>query len=492
MNRPSIVAALVLAVACQPDDTTPPEPVGAAAQAQPSPSDLVIDPERMFASLEHLAADEMGGRYTRTEGDLGRAANYLAEEYRKVSLAPVTESFRAPFQLPVGSEPGPEVHFWVETSGAVIEVPTEHYATLANGGGKPVFGDVTRVGNAAPKSVRDTVALIEVPGLSGLASRAEDLAKAGAMAVVAVVPEVPAKTEQLAAKLPVVIVAASEAAAWLPDSIKSGKRFEDLQFSLAAEPVPVHEPSFNVLAWIPGTERPDEVVILGAHYDHIGTRDHGSFCRPSPGEDESDQICNGADDNASGTAMVLEIARTLAQAGYQPKRSLVFAHFAGEELGLHGSYGLANEPPRAAPFDEGKVVAMINLDMVGRYRDQEGLQIGGVSSSDAWHPLIEAAGDQDLTLLFERSVTGRSDHIHWYRQHVPVLFFFTGLHRDYHRAGDHADKINREGMASIAKIVTHVLVEVANGADVTWAEPRSGAEGEVRRLPGSDPKTVDP
>ena len=492
MHRPSIVAALLLAVACKPEDTTPPEPGGATPAQQASASNFAIDPERMFASLEHLASDEMGGRYTRTEEDLGRAADYIAQEYRKVSLAPVAESFRASFQLPVGSEPGPDVHFWVETSGSVIEVPMEHYATLDNGEGKPVFGDVVRVGKGAPKAVRDTVALIELADLSTIASRTEALAKAGAMAVVAVVPEKPEKAEPLETKIPVVAVAASEAAAWLPASSKAGKRFEDLQFSLAAEPVPVHEPSFNVLSWIPGTEHPEEIVILGAHYDHIGTREHGSFCRPSPGGDDGDEICNGADDNASGSAMVLEVARTLAEAGYRPKRSLVFAHFAGEELGLHGSHGLANEPPNAAPFDGGKVVAMINLDMVGRYRESEGVQIGGVSSSDAWHPLIEAAGDQSLSLLYERSVTGRSDHIHWYRQKIPVLFFFTGLHSDYHRAGDHADKINREGMAGIGNIVMHVLTEVANGAEVTWSDPRSGSEGEVTRLPGSDPKTVDP
>jgi len=491
MIRPWFVAAVLLVVACKPEETTPPDRDGTAAQPGTT-SDFSIDPERMFASLERLASDEMGGRFTRTEADLGRAADYIAEEYGKVSLTPVTQSYRAPFQLPVGTEPGPDVHFWVETSGSVIEVPMEHYATLDNGEGKPVFGDVTRVGKGAPNAVRDTVALIELADLSTIASRTQALAEAGAMAVVAVVPERPDKTEALAAKIPVVAVAASEAAAWLPESTKNGRRIDDLQFSLAAEPVPVHEPSFNVLSWIPGTEHPEEIVILGAHYDHIGTKEHGSFCRPSPGGDEADEICNGADDNASGSAMVLEIARTLAQAGYQPKRSLVFAHFAGEELGLHGSNGLANEPPDAAPFNGGEVVAMINLDMVGRYRAEEGVQIGGVSSSDAWHPLIEAAGDQGLSLLYERSVTGRSDHIHWYRQKIPVLFFFTGLHSDYHRAGDHSDKINRDGMSGIGNIVIHVLTEVANGAEVTWADPRSGSEGEVTRLPGSDPKTVDP
>ena len=428
----------------------------------------------MFASLERLASDEMGGRFTRTEADLGRAADYIAEEYRKVSLTPVTQSYRAPFELPVGTEPGPDVHFWVETSGSVIEVPMEHYATLDNGEGKPVFGDVTRVGKGAPSAVRDTVALIELADLSTIASRTEALAAAGAMAVVAIVPERPAKTEALAAKIPVVAVAASEAAAWLPESPRTASASTTCS-SPSRQSLSPCTSRRSTCCRGSGTEHPDEIVILGAHYDHIGTKEHGSFCRPSPGGDEADEICNGADDNASGSAMVLEIALTLAEAGYQPKRSLVFAHFAGEELGLHGSNGLANEPPNVAPFQGGNVVAMINLDMVGRYREDEGVQIGGVSSSDAWHPLIEAAGDQGLSLLYERSVTGRSDHIHWYRQKIPVLFFFTGLHSDYHRAGDHSDKINRDGMAGIGRC------RGPRTAPGTWRRRRSPASPVSRR-----------
>src|SRR5690606_8622776 len=101
------------------------------------------------------------------------------------------------------------------------------------------------------------------------------------------------------------------------------------------------------------------IVMLGAHYDHIGTAEAGMMCR----EKDGDGICNGADDNASGTAMVLEVARAMAEARYRPARTIVFAHFAGEELGLLGSKALAAAPPKAAPFDGGQVVAMINLDM---------------------------------------------------------------------------------------------------------------------------------
>ena len=487
MHRPSIVAALLLAVACKPEDTTPPEPGGATPAQQASASNFAIDPERMFASLEHLASDEMGGRYTRTEEDLGRAADYIAQEYRKVSLAPVAESFRASFQLPVGSEPGPDVHFWVETSGSVIEVPMEHYATLDNGEGKPVFGDVVRVGKGAPKAVRDTVALIELADLSTIASRTEALAKAGAMAVVAVVPEKPEKAEPLETKIPVVAVAASEAAAWLPASSKAGKRFEDLQFSLAAEPVPVHEPSFNVLSWIPGTEHPEEIVILGAHYDHIGRGDSGAgHCR-GKGEDD---ICNGADDNGSGTVVVVELARAIAESGVTPKCTLVFALFAGEELGLLGSNAMAAELPKAAPFDSGKIVAMINIDMVGRLRPELGLAVGGVGSSSGWMPLLDGVDARGMPIMFDKAITMRSDHASFYKQNIPVLFFFTHVHDDYHGPGDEMSLINRDGMGTIAQYVMDITRQVADGYALPFTPPGTPDEGLVGALPGDNPKTI--
>ena len=141
----------------------------------------------------------------------------------------------------------------------------------------------------------------------------------------------------------------------------------------------------NVLGVLEG-EGPlaEETVIIGAHYDHIGVPGEGVFCQ----QEGDDTICNGADDNASGTAMVLEVARAYADAGYQPKRTVVFAHFAGEELGLFGSKALAEDPPDVAPFAGGTVVAMVNVDMVGRYADK-GLAIGATSSSDHWLPLLQ-------------------------------------------------------------------------------------------------------
>ena len=188
--------------------------------------------------------------------------------------------------------------------------------------------------------------------------------------------------------------------------------------------------------------------------------------------------------NASGTAMILELARAFAERGERPRRTLVFAHFAGEELGLRGSEALAE----VAPFDLAKVKAMINLDMVGRLGPR-GLAIGGISSSDAWMPLLETIGPKGMSVLYEGSVATRSDHASFYRKGIPVLFFFTGTHADYHRPSDHTDRINVDGLAAIGELVAEVGAALADGLAIAYAEPTQG-DGFSGGLPGSNPDTV--
>jgi len=243
----------------------------------------------------------------------------------------------------------------------------------------------------------------------------------------------------------------------------------------------------NVVGVIPGGEKADEIVLLGAHYDHIGRGDTGAgHCR---GEDEDD-ICNGADDNGSGTVIVVELARALAEAGITPKRTLVFALFAGEELGLLGSSAMAANLPKAAPFDTGKIVAMINIDMVGRLRPELGLAVGGVGSSSGWMPLLEGIDAQGMPIMFDKAVTTRSDHAAFYKQGIPVLFFFTHVHDDYHGPGDEMAQINRDGMGTIAQYVMDITRQVADGYALPFTPPGHPDEGLVGALPGDNPKTI--
>jgi hypothetical protein len=244
----------------------------------------------------------------------------------------------------------------------------------------------------------------------------------------------------------------------------------------------------NVVAQIPGSERADEIVLIGAHYDHIGTAELGTQCRATERRGVVDEICNGADDNASGTAMILEIARAVKASGVQPRRSLVFAHFAGEELGLLGSKAMAASPP----FDREQVVAMINLDMVGRLGSR-GLLVGGVGTSDAWMPLLDEIGTRGMGVTYDALVARRSDHASFYRHEIPVLFFFTGTHPYYHRPGDHTDRINVEGMQTIGEVVGEVVWELAQGRPIAYSAPKEG-DGLTNGLPGTGDvvKEVEP
>ncbi len=255
----------------------------------------------------------------------------------------------------------------------------------------------------------------------------------------------------------------------------------EVALSVALEPVQTMVP--NILASLPGSDRAQEIVLVGAHYDHIGQAGLGQ-CSEARSGSTVDSICNGADDNASGTAMVLELARALKQRGQAPQRTIVFVNFAGEELGILGSKALAEAPP----FDLKRVVAMVNLDMVGRL-GPKGLAIGGLGSSDAWMPLLDKVGTEGLEILYESSVATRSDHASFYRKDIPVLFFFTGVHSDYHRPGDHTDKINLPAMGSIGQIVGGVVLALGDGLAMPWKPP--GANGGLSQgLPGSDPSTV--
>ena len=212
-------------------------------------------------------------------------------------------------------------------------------------------------------------------------------------------------------------------------------------------------PTANVIGILPGTDPRlrNEAVVIGAHYDHLG---RGG--RSSRAPDQGDAIHHGADDNASGTAAVLALARAFAAAGGTP-RTLVFAAFAGEELGLLGSAHYATHP--AWPID--KTALMLNLDMIGRLRGGR-LYVGGVDSGQGLRDLvIDAARELPLAVQPRGDPWSASDHSSFYRAGRPVLFFFTGLHADYHRPSDTWDKINAAGLASVTALAARVVSRVA-------------------------------
>ncbi len=209
----------------------------------------------------------------------------------------------------------------------------------------------------------------------------------------------------------------------------------------------------NVLGLLPGSDPVlgNETVVIGAHYDHLG---HGGRSSMSPGL--VGQIHHGADDNASGTAGVLELAAWLAKDPAPRRRSYLFITFAGEELGLRGSEYWASHPTR--PLQG--VVAMLNMDMIGRLRDDQ-ILLGGVGTSPAFPELLKtAAAETGLKVKTTQSGYGSSDHVSFYTKNLPVLFFFTGLHADYHRPSDTWEKINAAGAVKVLSMVALIATRL--------------------------------
>ena len=201
------------------------------------------------------------------------------------------------------------------------------------------------------------------------------------------------------------------------------------------------KPTQNVVGIIEGTDPllKNDYIVIGAHHDHLG-RSSVSALDP----DARDAIRNGADDNASGTAAVLELARLFSID--KPKRSIIFVTFSGEEQGLLGSQYFVDNPP--VPLSQ--VKAMLNFDMVGRMKDNEVMVLGTATATEL-PALIDSANARGTALKVRGSGDGfgSSDHSSFYAKEIPVLHFFTDLHSDYHRASDDVEKINPGGQARI-------------------------------------------
>jgi hypothetical protein len=213
----------------------------------------------------------------------------------------------------------------------------------------------------------------------------------------------------------------------------------------------------NVVMVLPGEDPKlkDEYIILGAHYDHLGMGGPGSGSRAV----DTIGVHHGADDNASGTAMIIELAGKFAGTKNSHKRSLVFMAFTGEEEGLLGSKHFTDNPM----IDLKKVDAMVNMDMVGRLKETMDLTVGGVGTADGLKEKAVSVNDTaNLKLTFSEEGSGASDFSAFYAKNIPVLYFTTGGHSDYHTPADTWDKINFEGMVKVSDLVYKMVSGLAN------------------------------
>tara|TARA_B110000046_G_scaffold15690_3_gene15084 strand:+ start:17726 stop:18961 length:1236 start_codon:yes stop_codon:yes gene_type:complete len=195
----------------------------------------------------------------------------------------------------------------------------------------------------------------------------------------------------------------------------------------------------------------NKTVIIGAHYDHLGHGISGSLHAAKDGE-----IHNGADDNASGVALMLALAEELKKSKTANKSNYLFMAFTGEEMGLLGSNYYCKNPT----IDLEDVKYMLNFDMVGRLDTSKGLAINGVGTNSNWTDELEEANWDNLSFIYGESGVGPSDHTSFYLQDIPVLHFFTGQHEDYHKPSDDEDKINYIGTQMIKSLIVRLAEQL--------------------------------
>lgn len=472
---------------------------------------------RLSADLEYLASDALAGRDVGSEG-IALAGKYIAERFQQLGL--VTDSFDAgpyqEFSIPGPPVRGAEERNVLRISGLVDNPKLElgiSYTPVALGSSGDFAGQVVFAGYGitAPDWNYDDYAGLDVAGKVVIVLRKEpnqndpnskfdgtrpsqhaffstkelnaSLHQAAAIilvndrATVAAVgqdqlPDVSGAGSSVSDKqIPTLYCLRSVVDALLKST---GQTLDELEAAIDAQVAPQSRsltgvsvegetsiqqsktPVRNVIGLLPGQgQLAEEFVVVGAHYDHVGMGGIGSL---APGTIE---VHNGADDNASGTSVLLEVARRAAEDKSTNRRNIVFVAFTAEERGLLGSKYYVRNP--RWPLE--RTVAMLNMDMVGRLT-ADSLTVYGTGTATQFEPLIDRIG-QASGLLIDKQPAGfgPSDHASFYEVGIPVFHFFTGLHNDYHRPSDDFDRVNVAGMTRVANLVADILLELATMAD---------------------------
>lgn len=471
----------------------------------------VISEQSYRESVKFLASGSLKGRLTGTPEN-EKAARWIAARFRQLGLKPVPgqRDYFQRFEVTVSATPG-KGNRLAETDGAgrqrVLSFAQDFQPLSLSGNGRAA-GEIVFAGYGitAPEYGYDDYEGVDAKGRIVLVLRHEPQefddkspfagraytahaqvqnkavnAKFHGAAAVLMVNDLPnhsgdedrldrfsGRVGPSSADLPFVQVRAAVAEKWLERAGIHLKQWIEetdrtlkpkpavipgLRLEVAAEVVRRRSASPNVAAYLPGET--DEYVVIGAHFDHLGLGEQSSLAPDLAGK----ATHPGADDNASGTAGVLELAAYFAGRPKQ-KRGILFLAFSGEELGLIGSNFYVSNP--LLPLN--KAVAMINMDMIGRIQNGR-VYVGGTATGDSLKRILEEAmAASPLKFEFsDQGGYGSSDHFSFVNKEVPVLFFFSGLHADYHKPSDTWEKINVAEAAQMLEVVARVAEKLAGG-----------------------------
>lgn len=519
-------------------------PAALALFAAASAAAQVASPEDYIEDVKFLSSPELRGRGAGTP-ELDRAASYIAKKFEEAGLKPAGENgYLQPLQVTTGAVMGEDNRLAVQSpSGERSLTPGEDYAPINFSSSGTAAGPLVFAGygiDAEEKAYDDyahldvegkivVVLRYEPPTFSGgqgsrrytrhanLISKAINARNRGALAVIIAngyregsdsdeLIKFGSVSGPADAGIPMVQVKNDVVERWLEGSGKSLRDMQtainesdapqslelaaDLRVELQVDVERKQADVNNVVGYWPGET--DEYVVIGAHYDHLGLGDESSLA-----PDKVGQVHPGADDNASGTAGVIALAKSIASRG-EDRRGTLFIAFAGEEIGLLGSQYWTDHPTK--PLAD--AVAMLNMDMIGRV-DKSKVYVGGAGTAKVFQQMLdEASKDAHFEVAASQSGYGASDHTSFTTKGIPVLFFFSGLHADYHKPTDTWDKINATAAVEVLNIVDEVADDLrdvedrpefireaamANGDPHSGAPPGSGGGGGYGPYFGSIP-----
>lgn len=429
--------------------------------------------------ITFLADDKLEGRRAGTKGEQ-LASEYISRQFAAAGLQPKGEDggWLQPFDINDGKEVKPASYFII--NGNDLKVNTDYFPlAFSKNASLEAMPAISLPESGMPWFVDMDDWLVENKDNPHfdlelqIYQKAADMAAKGATALVvyntsAIDDKIAfnGKDRTAASAIPVVYLSKDAAKKYLSDASAS------LDMKLKVELGDKKRKGNNVIGYIDNGAA--TTVIIGAHYDHLGYGEDGNslFRTGAP------QIHNGADDNASGTAAIIELAKMLKKSKLSANNYLFIA-FSGEELGLFGSKYFTEHPTT----DIAKVNYMINLDMVGRLSDSSKvLTVGGIGTSPTWVSSITSIRDKYFTVRYDSSGTGPSDHTSFYRKDIPVLFFFTGLHSDYHRPSDDADRINYTGEYMIVKYIYNIIAKNNTPARLAFTKTREAQTTTTARF----------
>ena len=451
--------------------------------------------------MRYLASDSLQGRRAGTPGNVA-AADYVASRLREYGLKPAGDagSYFQKFPFVSGARPGSKNSLTITRGGSAHTfVYDETFRTLAFSSDTSLSGELVFAGYGITDTAQkyDDYAGLDVRGKivvllrfspkgddphspfvlhSSLRAKTFNAREHGATGVIFVTGPLDAEKPELASfsfdqgvsssGIPVMSLT------WAAlDSVLSGdgRSIRSVQEGINGAQQPasfpmtatarletnilkIQDASANVLGVITGSDPAlrDEYIVIGAHFDHLGMGGQGSLVP------DTVAVHHGADDNASGTAGLLEIAEYLSSISNSLRRSILIAGFSGEESGLLGSNYFVNHP--TIPLNTMRT--MINMDMIGRIREKQ-LVVEGVGTSPGFDSLLKALNRDTLfALTLKPDGFGPSDHAAFYGKDIPVLFFFTNMHTDYHKPSDTWEKLNYEGEAEVIRFVLNIVREL--------------------------------